>query len=74
MVTKTCFGSFLPKRVLVTKSFGHGTILMDSSVPDAKTCFGYQSFFFGSQKWFWQPKVVLAVSCQLKNSDTMLHN
>jgi len=56
MVTKTCFGSFLPKRVLVTKSFGHGTIFTDSSVPEAETCFGCQSFFFGSQKWFWQPK------------------
>jgi hypothetical protein len=61
MATKTCFGSFLPKHVLVAKSFGHSTIFTDSSVAAAKTCFGCQSFF-------WQPKVVLAVGCQLENS------
>mgnify|MGYP006214245157 CR=1 FL=1 len=72
MVTKTCFGSFLPKHVLVAKSFGHSTIFTDSSVAAAKTCFGCQSFFLAAKSGFGSRLPTRKFIWTLV--DTMFHN
>jgi len=54
MATKTCFGSFLPKHVLVAKSFGHSTISTNSYSSNCQNMFWLPLFFFGYQNRFWQ--------------------
>ena len=68
MATKTCFGSFLPKHVLVAKSFGHSTISTDSYSSSCQNMFWLPIFFFGSQKWFWQ-----SAANSKMHSDTSWH-